>query len=132
MVTLRMQEIAATILGRIIQLLLKDLQFIPIDCSMCQTCLAFLCILILVRLLRRTASLHSANEILVCWLIKQGSIKKSGNSFAGTLTVTCIVANERIIKPALPSLLCSHCIAVFKARRCSNSSVGYGFENMLR
>ena len=128
-----MQEIAATMLGsRIIQLLLKDLRFIPIAFSMGQMCLAFLCILILVRLLRRTASLRSANEILVCWLIKQGSIKKSGNSFAGTLTVTCIVANERIIKPALPSLLCSHCIAVFKARRCSNSSVGYGFENMLR
>ena len=78
MVTLRMQEIAATILGRIIQLLLKDLQFIQIDCSMCQTCLAFLCVLILVRLLRRTACLHSANEILICWLIKQGAIKKSG------------------------------------------------------
>lgn len=46
--------------------------------------------------------------------------------------MTCIVANERIIKPTLPSLFWSHCIAVFKARRCSNSSVGYGFENMLR
>ena len=132
MVTLRMQEIAATILGRIIQLLLKDLQFIQIDCSMCQTCLAFLCILILVRLLRRTASLHSANEILVCWLIKQGAIKNRGNSFAGTLTMKCNVANEKIVKPALPSLLWSHCIAVFKARGCSNSSFGYGFENMLR
>lgn len=46
--------------------------------------------------------------------------------------MTCIVANERIIKPALPSLLRSHCIAVFKERRCLNSSVGHGFENMLR
>ena len=44
----------------------------------------------------------------------------------------CNVANEKIIKPALPSLLRSHCIALFKARGCSNSSVGYGFENMLR
>ena len=44
----------------------------------------------------------------------------------------CNVANEKIVKPALPSLLWSHCIAVFKARGCSNSSVGYGFENMLR
>ena len=58
--------------------------------------------------------------------------KNRGNSFSRTLTVTCIVANERIIKPTLPSLFWSHCIAVFKARRCSNSSVGYGFENMLR
>lgn len=44
----------------------------------------------------------------------------------------CNVANEKIVKPALPSLLWSHCIALFKARGCSNSSVGYGFENMLR
>ena len=43
----------------------------------------------------------------------------------------CNVANEKIVKPALPSLLWSHCIAVFKARGCSNSSVGYDFENML-
>ena len=39
----------------------------------------------------------------------------------------CNVANEKIIKPALPSLLRSHCIALFKARGCSNSSVGYDF-----
>ena len=57
--------------------------------------------------------------------------KNRGNSFAGTLTMKCNFANEKIIKPALPSLLWSHCIALFKARGCSNSSVGYDFENML-
>lgn len=129
-----MQEIAATILGRIIQLLLKDLQFIPIACSMCQMCLALLCIQSYLSsfLKANSASLHSANEILVCCLIKQGSIKNRGKSFAGMLTMKCNIANENILKPALPSVLWSHCIAVFKVHGCSNSSVGYGFENMLR
>ena len=46
--------------------------------------------------------------------------KNRGNSFAGTLTMKCNVANEKIVKPALPSLLWSHCIAVFKAKKEKN------------